>query len=147
MQSFAALILTVCAKAILAAPAPEANPAPTRAPSTHEVERALEARAASCKFSGSLGYSSAIAAKSSCSTIILDALTVPAGVTLDMTDLPDDTVVIFQGETTFGYKEWEGPLFAVSGTGIKVAGEASGGSILNGNGAVRDQDSTHSSLV
>lgn len=116
-------------------------PAPTPAPSPHEVsealeERAIEARSATCKFTGSLGYSSASKSKSSCSTIILDTLTVPAGVTLDMTDLPDDTVVIFEGETTFGYEEWDGPLFAVSGTGITVAGEASGGSILNGNGAV-----------
>lgn len=52
-----------------------------------------------------------------------------------MTGLPDNTVVIFKGETSFAYSEWEGPLFAVSGTGITVAGESSGGSILNGNGA------------
>jgi polygalacturonase len=52
---------------------------------------------------------------------------------LDMTDLEDDTVIIFEGETTFAYEEWSGPLFAVSGTGIKVAGAS--GSSLNGNGA------------
>lgn len=124
-------------QAILATPAP----APTPAPSSNEVERAIEERnierrAATCTFSGSLGYSSASKSKSSCSTIILDALTVPAGKTLDMTDLPDDTVIIFQGETSFEYEEWDGPLFAVSGTNVKVAGESNGGSILNGNGAV-----------
>lgn len=53
-----------------------------------------------------------------------------------MTDLPDETVVIFEGTTTFGYKEWDGPLFAVSGTSVKVAGEASGGSVLDGQGAL-----------
>ncbi|TVY44854.1 putative endopolygalacturonase [Lachnellula subtilissima] len=115
-------------------------PIPTAAPAPHEVEQAfkereIEKRAATCTFSGSLGYSLASVSKASCSTIILDALTVPAGKTLDMTDLPDSTVVIFQGETSFAYSEWVGPLFAVSGTNIKVSGEASGGSILNGNGA------------
>lgn len=53
-----------------------------------------------------------------------------------MTGLPDDTVVIFEGETTFEYEEWEGPLFAVSSTNIKVAGESSGTSVLNGNGVI-----------
>lgn len=114
-----------------------AAPEPTVAPSPREVERAIQARSATCKFTGTAGYSSASKSKSSCSTIILDALTVPAGVTLDMTDLPDNTVVIFESETTFEYEEWDGPLFAVSGTNIKVAGESSGTSVLNGNGAVR----------
>jgi polygalacturonase len=129
MQTIAALVaLALLATPILANP----MPMPTPAPSPMEVERAIEKRAATCTFSGSLGYSSASKSKASCSTIILDTLTVPGGVTLDMTDLPDDTVVIFKGETSFTYEEWEGPLFAVSGTGITVAGEASGGSILNG---------------
>ncbi|KAI1125241.1 endopolygalacturonase 4 [Nemania abortiva] len=131
-NSLAALLLSAVAAPVLAIPA--AAPATTAAPSPEAVERAITARAATCKFSGTAGYSSASQSKASCSTIILDALTVPGGVTLDMTDLPDETVVIFQGETTFEYEEWEGPLFAVSGSNIKVAGEASGGSILNGNG-------------
>ncbi|KAK6079459.1 Polygalacturonase 2 [Seiridium cupressi] len=109
-------------------------PMPTPAPSPEAVEHAIAKRAATCTFSGSAGYSSASKSKASCSTIILDALTVPGGVTLDMTDLPDDTVVIFEGETTFEYEEWDGPLFAVSGTNVKVAGTSSGSSILNGNG-------------
>lgn len=131
----ASLAVLAVAKAALASPL--AAPAPTPAPSPKEVARAIEARAATCKFSGADGYSSASVSKSSCTTIILDTLTVPAGVTLDMTDLPDDTVIIFEGETTFEYEEWEGPLFAVSGTNVKVAGESDGSSILNGNGAVR----------
>jgi hypothetical protein len=52
-----------------------------------------------------------------------------------VTDLPDETVVIFRGETSFAYEEWTGPLFAVSGTNVKVAGENAATSILNGNGA------------
>lgn len=138
MKSLTALLLALAAAApaALASPAaaPAAAPAPTPAPSPQEVERAIEARAATCTFSGSLGYSSASKSKSACSTIILNSLAVPAGVTLDMTGLPADTVVIFEGETTFGYKEWEGPLFAVSGDSVKVAGTT--GAVLNGNGPV-----------
>lgn len=145
MLSLAVLSLAFLAKAVLAVPAAEAAPAPTAAPSPAEVERAIEeraieARAATCTFSGSLGYSSASVSKASCSTIILNALTVPAGKTLDMTDLPDDTTIIFEGETSFAYAEWEGPLFAVSGTNVKVAGQSSGTSILNGNGPVRNHN-------
>lgn len=129
-------IVVLASPLAAAVPAPAPAPAPTVAPSPREVERAvLAARAATCSFSGSLGYSSASVSKASCSTIVLDSLTVPAGVTLDMTDLPDDTVVIFAGETTFGYEEWAGPLFAVSGTNVKVAGEDASTAILNGNGA------------
>lgn len=76
--------------ALLLAASVEASPfpAPTAAPSPREVnealqERDLEKRAATCTFSGSLGYSSASKSKASCSTIILDTLTVPAGKTLD----------------------------------------------------------------
>lgn len=65
--------------------------------------------------------------------VILKALTVPAGKTLDLTNLPDNTDVIFEGTTSWAYSEWEGPLFAVSGTSITVAGTS--GAILNGNGA------------
>jgi len=50
-----------------------------------------------------------------------------------MTDLEDDTSLIFRGETTFGYEEWSGPLISVSGTGIKVTGES--GNSLNGDGS------------
>jgi len=129
MKAAAALLMAFLAAPILASPV--AMPAPTAAPSPREVKEALAKRTATCTFSGTKGYSSAIASKASCGTIILNSLTVPAGVTLDMTE--DDTVIIFEGETTFAYEEWSGPLFAVSGTGIKVAGAS--GSSLNGNGA------------
>ncbi|KAK7728747.1 hypothetical protein SLS53_009375 [Cytospora paraplurivora] len=133
------LALAALASSVLASPV--AAPAPTAAPSQDEVaraieERAIEKRAATCTFSGSSGYSLASKSKSSCSTIILDTLTVPGGTTLDLTGLPDETVVIFQGTTTFGYEEWDGPLFAVSGTNVKVAGHASGSSVLDGQGAL-----------
>jgi hypothetical protein len=50
--------------------------------------------ATNCTFSGSSGYSEISAKKSSCSTIIIDSLEVPAGETLDLEDLNDFTTVI-----------------------------------------------------
>ncbi|KAM3071423.1 hypothetical protein ACMFMG_009021 [Clarireedia jacksonii] len=127
---------TLALLAVFAAPIianPVAMPIPTAAPSPKEVEVALAKRAVTCTFSGTLGYSSAIQSKASCDTIYLNTLTVPAGVTLDMTGLKNNAQVIFQGKTTFSYKEWAGPLFAVSGTGITVTGAS--GSSLDGLGA------------
>lgn len=131
MQLSVAAAALAGASAVLASPA---QPLTTPAPSPREVERAIEERAATCKFTGTAGYSSASKSKASCSTIILDGLTVPAGKTLDMTDLEDGTVVIFEGTTQWGYSEWKGPLFAVSGTNIKVAGTSS--AVLDGQGAL-----------
>ncbi|KAM0545766.1 hypothetical protein ACHAPJ_011190 [Fusarium lateritium] len=85
---------------------------------------ALEARG-SCSFNDA---ASAIKGKAGCSTITLNNIAVPAGTTLDLTKLNDNTHVIFQGKTTFGYKEWEGPLISVSGNNILVEG-ASGHTI------------------
>ncbi|KAK3934284.1 putative endopolygalacturonase E [Diplogelasinospora grovesii] len=116
-----------CAKQISPAPtAPVVTPSPS-------LDDAVAKRATTCTFSGSAGYSSASKSKTSCSTIVLSALSVPSGVTLDMTGLNSGTHVIFEGETTFGYEEWSGPLFAVSGSSITVTGAS--GSSLNGNGA------------
>ncbi|KAH3688683.1 hypothetical protein WICPIJ_000330 [Wickerhamomyces pijperi] len=71
--------------------------------------------------------------KSSCSNIIIDGVTVPAGTTLDLTDLNDNTVVTFQGTTSFEYKAWDGPLISVSGKAITVTGAT--GNVIDGNGA------------
>ena len=84
----------------------------------------LHARA-SCTFKDA---KSAIAGKKSCSNIVLQDIAVPAGETLDLTGLNKGTVVTFAGTTTFGYKEWVGPLISVSGDSITV-NQASGGKI------------------
>lgn len=105
-----------------------ANPLPTAAPDLKNAA-ALQKRA-TCTFTAA---SAASVSKKSCATIVLDGITVPSGVTLDLTDLTSGTHVIFEGETTWGYEEWSGPLFSVSGEDITVTG-ASGHS-LNGNGA------------
>ncbi|CAI9636605.1 endopolygalacturonase protein [Alternaria burnsii] len=85
---------------------------------------------ASCTFSDA---AAAIKGKASCTAIVIKDMTVPAGTTLDLTKLKSGTTVTFQGTTTFGYKEWEGPLISVSGTNIKVVGAA--GHLIDGNGA------------
>lgn len=41
--------------------------------------------------------------------------------------------VIFEGETTWGYEEWDGPLLQISGTGIAISGAS--GAYLNGDGS------------
>ncbi|KAJ0108305.1 hypothetical protein J7T55_005282 [Diaporthe amygdali] len=87
-------------------------------------------RADACTFTDA---ASAIKGKASCTTITLNNIAVPAGTTLDLTKLKTGTKVIFQGTTSFGYKEWEGPLISVSGTDITVTGAS--GHVIDGNGA------------
>ncbi|CAO2653246.1 Nn.00g026570.m01.CDS01 [Neocucurbitaria sp. VM-36] len=89
----------------------------------------LDARA-SCTFSDA---AAAIKGKASCTAIVIKDMTVPAGTTLDLTKLTSGTTVTFQGTTTFGYKEWEGPLISVSGTNIKVIGAS--GHVIDAQGA------------
>ncbi|CAK4421756.1 unnamed protein product [Aphanomyces euteiches] len=67
----------------------------------------------------------------SCSTVVISSLTVPAGVTLDLTNLKDGATVSFTGTTTFGTKLWEGPLVLLTGTNLKVTGPGT----LDGQGA------------
>ncbi|RMZ73495.1 Glycoside hydrolase family 28 [Pyrenophora seminiperda CCB06] len=89
---------------------------------------------ATCTFSGATGAADAMAAQSSCPTMTLSNLSVPAGTTLDLSKLADGTTVVFEGTTTFGYKEWAGPLLNIGGNKITVKGAA--GSALDGQGAL-----------
>ncbi|CAG8307308.1 unnamed protein product [Penicillium salamii] len=116
---------------LLGAVVAHALPDPAKAQVTSAPK--LEERATSCTFSGSGGASSASKSKTACATIVLSAVAVPSGTTLDLTGLNDGTTVIFEGETTFGYKEWSGPLVSVSGTDITVKGAS--GATLNGDGS------------
>lgn len=144
---FGSTVLASLAAVGLASSPPE--PAITAAPN-------LAKRATSCTFSGSSGASSASVSQKSCSTIILSDVAVPSGTTLDLSKLADDTTVwqsqfhlqfdivsngiltvyfkvIFKGQTTWGYKEWSGPLLKISGTGITIKGDT--GAYLNGQGS------------
>ncbi|KAH7070580.1 glycoside hydrolase [Paraphoma chrysanthemicola] len=89
----------------------------------------LDARA-SCTFTDA---ATAIKNKASCTAIVIKDMTVPAGTTLDLTKLTTGTTVTFQGTTTFGYKEWSGPLISVSGTKITVVGAS--GHVIDAAGA------------
>ncbi|KAI1742477.1 glycoside hydrolase [Xylaria scruposa] len=123
----AALSLLLNVNSVIGTPAPVVTPAP-------RLEDAVAPRADACTFSGSLGYSSASVSKASCSTIVLSSLQVPGGKTLNLEKLNDGTTVIFEGTTTFGYAEWEGSLFSVSGNSITIKGAE--GSVLDGQGAL-----------
>lgn len=105
----------------------------TVAAASSVITAAADASDASCTFSGSSGAASASASKKSCSTIVLSDVAVPSGTTLDLTDLEDGTSVIFEGTTSFGYEEWDGPLVSVSGTGITVSGAS--GHVIDGDGS------------
>ncbi|KAJ5666971.1 hypothetical protein N7462_011380 [Penicillium macrosclerotiorum] len=101
-----------------------ASAAPTRVSSL--VKRA----SSSCIFNSA---ASASASASSCSTIVLSDIEVPAGETLELKDLESGTKVIFDGETTFGYEEWDGPLIRISGSGVTVSGTSNHS--INGDGS------------
>ena len=67
---------------------------------------------------------------SACSSITVDSLRVPPGVTLDLTKTKRGAVIEFKGTTTFGTKMWAGPLVMVSGTDLTVKGSG----VLDGQG-------------
>jgi len=116
------ILYAIVAGAAFASAAPAAS---------HKADKAsTNAAASSCTFTSA---AAAISGKTSCTNIILNGITVPAGTTLDLTGLKSNTVVTFQGTTTFGYKEWAGPLVSVSGTGITVQG--SSGAVIDFGGA------------
>jgi polygalacturonase len=108
-----------------AVPAPQVTPAPRIG--------TVAKRAASCTFSGATGAAEASKSASSCATMVLNNVAVPSGTALDLSGLADGTTVIFEGTTTWGYKEWAGPLLQIGGNKITVKGAA--GAVLNPDGA------------
>ncbi|KAG7398551.1 Polygalacturonase 1 [Phytophthora boehmeriae] len=87
-----------------------------------------EEEASSCTLSGTYTSGTDV---SSCSTVTINSLTVPAGVTLDLSDLKSGASVVFSGTTTFGEKKWSGPLVLLTGTNLKVSGSGT----LDGQGS------------
>lgn len=92
MVSLQHTLLAAAAFAASALAVPVAAPMPTPAP---DLSQAQGKRATSCTFSGSNGYSLASVSQKDCATIVLSALTVPSGVTLDLSDLTTGTTVRF----------------------------------------------------
>lgn len=114
---------------VFASPVAQRVPAMTPPPDPAAIAK----RATTCTFSGSNGASSASKSQASCSTIILSNVAVPSGTTLDLSSLNDNTAIIFEGQTTWGYEEWAGPLLQIKGTGIQISGAS--GAYLNPDGA------------
>ncbi|RDW82043.1 hypothetical protein BP6252_03155 [Coleophoma cylindrospora] len=120
------LVLSSAAALVSAIPAP----APTAAPNLDEAQP-LQKRT-SCTFTGSNAAAVSASAKN-CATVVISAMTVPSGTTLDMSKLSQGSTVIFEGTTTWEYEAWSGPLLQIEGTDITVKGAS--GNVLNGNGA------------
>nr|XP_023030296.1 polygalacturonase-like [Leptinotarsa decemlineata] len=76
-------------------------------------------------------YSDVPSVLSNCTTIIIDNLVFPAGITFELY-LQKGTTVTFKGTTRFEYTPWSGPLIRVKGSNITIQGEP--GSVLDGQG-------------
>lgn len=96
-------VLAALVATSLASPVAEPGPAITPPPSVAKAK----AKRASCTFSGSDGASLASVSQADCATIVLSAVVVPSGTTLDLSDLEDDTTVSISPVTGVG-----GVLFA-----------------------------------
>jgi polygalacturonase len=68
---------------------------------------------------------------SSCANVVINALQVPAGVTLDLTKTKVGATITFQGTTTFDTAKWDGPLVLLTGSNLKVTGTGT----LDGQGS------------
>ncbi|XP_050305049.1 polygalacturonase-like [Anthonomus grandis grandis] len=71
-------------------------------------------------------------AVSSCSSIVIRGITVPANKTLTL-NLTTGATLTFEGTITFTHSNWKGPLVLVSGSNVTVTGAS--GSVLDGLGA------------
>ncbi|KAH8101734.1 endo-polygalacturonase PG1 [Cristinia sonorae] len=71
-----------------------------------------------------------VSAAVKCTTVNINSFTVPAGKTFNLA-LASGTTVNMLGDVTFGTKNWDGPLFQVSGSNIVFNGN---GHTFNGNG-------------
>ncbi|KAH9105625.1 hypothetical protein AeMF1_018620, partial [Aphanomyces euteiches] len=100
---------------------------PTEVPTKKPTPSSSAPTPAGCTLSGTYVSGTDV---SSCSSVVISSLQVPAGVTLDLTKLKDGATVTFTGTTTFGTKLWEGPLILLRGTNLKVTGPGT----LNGQG-------------
>ncbi|QRW03594.1 polygalacturonase [Ceratobasidium sp. AG-Ba] len=79
---------------------------------------------------GTISSLSDVAVAIKCTTININSFTVPAGQTFQL-DAPTGATVNMLGDVTFGYAEWAGPLFQLTGTSITFNGN---GHTFNGQG-------------
>nr|ADU33258.1 endopolygalacturonase [Sitophilus oryzae] len=76
-------------------------------------------------------YESVENATKFCKNIVLNNFVVPGGRTLNLT-LLEGSILTFQGNVTFEFKNWEGPLIRITGNNLTVSGTH--GHIINGHG-------------
>ncbi|ERL93975.1 hypothetical protein D910_11260 [Dendroctonus ponderosae] len=76
-------------------------------------------------------YDDISTAVSSCTTLTISGITVPAETTLTLS-LKSGTKLTMEGTWTWKYAEWKGPLLKITGSGVTVTGS---GLTLNGQGA------------
>ncbi|CAE6457871.1 unnamed protein product [Rhizoctonia solani] len=79
---------------------------------------------------GSISSLDDVAAAIKCTTININAFTVPAGKTFQL-DAPSGATINMLGDVTFGVSAWAGPLFQLTGTGVTFNGN---GHTFNGQG-------------
>ncbi|GFN14399.1 hypothetical protein AtubIFM56815_005576 [Aspergillus tubingensis] len=87
-------------------------------------------KASTCTFTSASEASESI---SSCSDVVLSGIEVPAGETLDLSDAADGSTITFEGTTSFGYKEWKGPLIRFGGKDLTVT--MADGAVIDGDGS------------
>ncbi|KAF8316158.1 pectin lyase-like protein [Clavulina sp. PMI_390] len=80
---------------------------------------------------GTINSAASVAAAVQCTTIVIQAFTMTAGTTLTIA-APSGASITMQGDITFPYYQWAGPLMVVTGTSVTFDG---GGHQLIGNGA------------
>ncbi|KAI6356922.1 hypothetical protein MCOR25_007830 [Pyricularia grisea] len=73
-----------------------------------------------CVFGGSDGIARIGKSKTSCSSLVISAMKISAGQTLDLTNLQDGSTVIFRGTTSFDHAEGDGHVFSISGSRINI---------------------------
>ncbi|KAI0827306.1 endo-polygalacturonase PG1 [Trametes gibbosa] len=92
--------------------------------------RIILAAPAASDCTGTISSLDDVAAAVKCTTVNINSFTVPAGKTFDLS-LADGATVNMQGDVTFAVKNWDGPLFQVSGKSITFNGN---GHTFDGNG-------------
>ncbi|KAH8837113.1 hypothetical protein MCOR27_006741 [Pyricularia oryzae] len=73
-----------------------------------------------CVFGGSDGVARIGRSKASCSSLVISAMEIAAGETLDLTNLREGSTIIFRGTTSFGHAEGGGHVFSISGSRINI---------------------------
>ncbi|KAF8308924.1 glycoside hydrolase family 28 protein [Clavulina sp. PMI_390] len=105
----------VLATVVFAAPAIEVTEAP---------------RKVGKRCTGTISSYSSVAAAVACTTIVINAFTMDKGVTLEI-DAPDGATITMNGDISFPYYQWAGPLMIVKGNSVTFNGN---GHSLKGNG-------------